>query len=247
MVKPIWLLTMTWIVPPVREAGQLRQFERLGDQTLAGKGGVAMHQDAGDLVALASSPRCCCLARTLPSTTGSTASRCDGLAASDRCTVLAADLAVGRGAEMVFDVARAVDMLGVGRVALEFGKDRGERLADEIGQHVEPAAMRHADDELADAELAPRAQDRLQRRHQRFGALDAEPLGAGIAAVEKALEGLGRGQDSQDLLLVGRGQAGRALSRVSNFCWIQARSAGTWMCMYSTPICAAIGLRAGSR
>ncbi len=31
-----------------------------------------------------SSPCCCCLARTLPSTTGSTASRCDGLAASDR-------------------------------------------------------------------------------------------------------------------------------------------------------------------
>ena len=29
-----------------------------------------------------------CLARTLPSTTGSTISRCDGLAVSDRCTLL---------------------------------------------------------------------------------------------------------------------------------------------------------------
>ncbi len=51
MVKPIWLLTIRWIVPPVRKAGQLGQLERFGDQPLAGEGGVAMHQDAGDLVA----------------------------------------------------------------------------------------------------------------------------------------------------------------------------------------------------
>src|ERR1700716_720930 len=96
----------------------------------------------------------------------------------------AADLAVARSAEMVFDIARALDVLGVGGVALEFGKDRGERLAHEIGQHVEPAAMRHADDKLADAKLGAAAQDRSERRHQRFRALDAEPLGPGMAAGE---------------------------------------------------------------
>ena len=31
---------------------QIRQFERFGDQTLAGEGGVAVHQDAGHFLAL---------------------------------------------------------------------------------------------------------------------------------------------------------------------------------------------------
>ncbi len=115
---------------------------------------------------------------------------------------------------MVFDIARAMDLLGVGRIALEFGKDRGERFADKIGQHVEPPAMRHADDEFASAERAAPAQDRLQCRHQGFGALDAEPLGAGIAAVEKTLEGLGNGQDLQDLFAEGRRQRRSAVARL---------------------------------
>ena len=76
--------------------------------------------------------------------------------------------------------------------------------------------MRHADDELADAELGAAAQDRFQRRHQRLGALDAEPLRAGVAAVEKALEGLGRGQDPQDSFLAALVRVGRR-SRVLEF------------------------------
>ncbi len=115
---------------------------------------------------------------------------------------------------MVFDVARAVDVLGVGRIALEFGKDRGIGLADEIGEHVQPAAMRHADHEFLDAERGAAPQDRLQRRHQGLAALDAEALGAGIAAVEKPLKGLGGGQDLQDFLAAGRRQRRAALARL---------------------------------
>ena len=146
-----------------------------------------------------------------------------------------ADLTVARGAEMVFDVARAMDVLGLGRDALELGEDRGEGLADEIGQHVEPAAMRHADHELPDAELAAAAQDRLQRRHQRFGTLDAEALGAGVAAIEKPLEGLGRGQGLQDLLFH-RCATAPVDSAFRISAGSRRRSAGAWMCMYSTPI-----------
>ena len=58
---------------------------------------------------------------------------------------------------MVFDVARAVDVLGIGRIALELREDRGKGLADEIGEHVEAAAMRHADHEFADTEVAAAA------------------------------------------------------------------------------------------
>ena len=49
---------------------------------------------------------------------------------------IAVELTIVRGAEMVFDVTRTLDLFRVRRVALEFGKDRGERLAKKIGEHV---------------------------------------------------------------------------------------------------------------
>ena len=216
VVKPIWLLTMMWIVPPVQKPIRSDNSSDSATSPWPAKAASPCIRMPATSRPLASSPRCCCFARTLPSTTGSTASRCDGLAASDRWTVLPADLAVARGAEMVFDVARAVDVLGIGRIALELGEDRGKRLADEIGEHVEPAAVRHADHEFADAELAAAAQDRLERRHQRFGAFDAKPLGAGVAPVEKPLEGLGRGQGPQNLFFYCRPTApgGPVASRI---------------------------------
>ena len=59
---------------------------------------------------------------------------------------------------------------------------------------------------------APQRRIDFERRHQQLGALDAEPLGAGIAAVEKPLEGLGDGQDPQHLLFRGIGQARAAVA-----------------------------------
>src|SRR5215470_8321901 len=103
---------------------------------------------------------------------------------------LSRDLAVARSAEMIFDVPGTVDVLGVCRISLEFGEDRRERLSDEVGEHIEAAAMRHADYEFANAELTPTMQNGFERRHQRLGALDPEPLRAGVAPVEKPLEDL---------------------------------------------------------
>ena len=108
---------------------------------------------------------------------------------------------------MVFDVARAVNVFGVAGIALELGEDRGVGLAHEIGQHVEPAAVRHAEHKLLDPLLGPNAQDRLERRHQQLGPLDPEPLGAGIAPVEKPLERLRGGQNLQFLFFRRVGQA----------------------------------------
>ena len=71
-------------------AGQARQVERLGHHALAGEGGVAVdeHGHAREPVRRPRPPRPgvpsvggesrSCLARVMPSTTGSTASRCDG-------------------------------------------------------------------------------------------------------------------------------------------------------------------------
>src|SRR2546430_322618 len=54
--------------------------------------------------------------------------------------------------------------------------------------------MRHADHDLLQPELAAALQDLLERRDQRFAAIEAEALGAGVFLVEEALEGLGRDQ-----------------------------------------------------
>ena len=68
-------------------AGQAGETEAFPDDALAGERGVAVEQDRqhgiASRVALG-----VCTARALPSTTGSTASRCDGLGSSDRWTLL---------------------------------------------------------------------------------------------------------------------------------------------------------------
>ena len=69
-------------------AAQARKAETLGDHALARESRVAMDQQRQHLHPLEKSLSWSCLARTLPSTTGSTISRCDGLAVSDRCTLL---------------------------------------------------------------------------------------------------------------------------------------------------------------
>ena len=50
--------------------------------------------------------------------------------------------------------------------------------------------MRHADDDLFDAELAAALDDLLQRRDHGFGAVDAEALGAGVLHLAELLERL---------------------------------------------------------
>ena len=108
------------------------------------------------------------------------------------------ELAVRRGAEMIFDVAGAFDRVGIGRAALEFMEQRAMRLAHHLGQHVEAAAMRHADHDFLHAEIAAALDDLLQRRDQRFAAVEAEALGAGEFDIAEFLEAFGLDQLHQD-------------------------------------------------
>ena len=119
----------------------------------------------------------------------------------------AVELAVGRGAEMIFDVARAADILGIGGAAGEFGEDRAIGLAHDVGEHVEPAAMGHAEDDRRDAILAAIFDHRLERRDHRFAAVEAEALGADIFAGEELLPLLGLDDLGQDRLLALGGEA----------------------------------------
>ena len=192
---------------------EAREPQAFGDHALAGKRGIAMQQQRQHHGAVGPAPRprliilpsgaICwsCLARALPSTTGSTISRWLGLAVSDRCTLVAVELAVRGGTQMVLDVARAFHVLGVERATLELVEQRAVRLAHHLGQDVEAPTMRHAQHDVLDPQGAAALDDLLQRRDQRFRAIQAKPLGAGELDVEELLEALGLDQLVEDRLL----------------------------------------------
>src|SRR5262252_1616340 len=101
------------------------------------------------------------------------------------------ELAIRRGAKMVFHVAGAFDRIGRRRAAFEFMKDGAVRLGHHLRQNAEAAAMRHADDDLAHAERAAALDDLLQRRDHGFGAIEAEALGPGEFHIAEFFETLG--------------------------------------------------------
>src|SRR5690606_34933350 len=106
-----------------------------------------------------------------------------------------------RGAEVVFHVAGTVVVPALRVAALEFEKDLVVRLAHHGGEHVETAAVRHADDDLVDAQRAATLDDLLQRRDSGFTTIETETLGARIALVQEALEGFRFDQLLQDRAL----------------------------------------------
>ena len=108
---------------------------------------------------------------------------------------------------MIFHVARAFDLVGMSRAALELVEDRPVGLRHHVGEHVEAAAMRHADDDLLQPELAAALDHLLERRHHRLAAVEPEALGAGVFHVEEALEDLGLDQLLEDRLLALRREA----------------------------------------
>ena len=98
------------------------------------------------------------------------------------------------GAEVVLHVVGAAlrrgRRLDAGAPRLELGEDRLVADADDVGEHVEPPAVRHADHHLARALVGRVTDDDVEHRHHRVEALDAEPLLAQVGLVQEALEGL---------------------------------------------------------
>src|SRR4030095_5982994 len=92
-------------------------------------------------------------------------------------------------------------------------------LRHDIGENVETPAMRHANHDLADAELAAALDNLLKRRHDRLAAIETETLGAGVFHVEEAFERLGLDQLLEDGDLALGGEAGLApLHAILNPC-----------------------------
>ena len=182
-------------------AGDVAHRQRLGDDALAGEGGVAVDAGAaapGTSPAGRSGPGA---ARTMPITIGSTVSRWLGLAASSRRMSAPDGLTyLPRRAEVVLDVAGALHRRRVD-VALELAEDRVVALAHDVGQHVEPAAVGHADDGRVEPGVGGRGEDLVEDRDRRLGALEAEPLRADVLRGEELLERLGGVEALEDAVL----------------------------------------------
>ena len=181
---------------------QSRQTEALGDDPLSGKGRVAgneqrhhhgpVSRSGAELVLLGAH-----LAQH---------DRVDDfemrrIGGERQMHAVAVELAIGRGAEMVLHVARALDLVGGRGAALELVEDGAVRLAHHLRQHVEPAAVRHADDDVLHAERAAALDDLLERGDHQFGAVEAEAFGAGEFQVAELFETLGLDQLVEDRAL----------------------------------------------
>ena len=109
------------------------------------------------------------------------------------------------GAQVVLDVAGALDRPRVD-VALELAEDLGVALADDVGQHVQPAAVRHADADLDQAVVGRLLADLVQHHDRGLATLQREPLLADELGLQEGLEDLGLVELVQDpqVLLAGQ-------------------------------------------
>ncbi len=104
-------------------------------------------------------------------------------------------------AQVVLDVARTPYGLRVD-VPLELGEDLRELLADDVRQHVQPAAVGHADDDLVELGVGRRVQDLVEQRDERLAAFEAEALLPHELRLEERLERLGGVEAAEDVLLL---------------------------------------------
>ena len=110
---------------------------------------------------------------------------------------LHADLAALRGleraggAEVVLDVAGPFAGERV-EVPLELAEDLLVALADDVGQHVQPAAVGHPHHHVLEPGLHGAGEEPVEHRNQRLHALEREALVADVLGVEEALERLRR-------------------------------------------------------
>jgi hypothetical protein len=90
-------------------------------------------------------------------------------------------------------------------LALELLEEHRRLLAEGVHQHVQPPAVRHADDDLVDTTGTGNADQFVHRDDRRLAALEREALLADVAGMQVAFERLGRSQPLEHpLALVGR-------------------------------------------
>ena len=197
--------------PAGRVSAERLEVERLGDHALAGERRVAVDQDRERDLRVVVAP----------------ARRAVGLLASrealddrvDRFEVARVgrerdgDVACGAlapalGAKVVLDVsARARRLIGDGGevpLALELAQNHLVRPADEVGQHVQAAAVGHAGDDLVCSVLRGQLEREVEHRNHHVEPFDRELLLPEERLAEVALESLHLGEAREEPALVVR-------------------------------------------
>ena len=160
-------------------AAQQRKVQRLGDHALACECGVAVQHQRHDGEALGP---VALVEQVLLGANQALQHRVDRLEVARvghqrHVDVVVAEhlQVVAAGAEVVLHVAGTVRLRRV-QVALELAEDLRVRLADDVGQHVEPAAVRHADDDFVEGVFGGLVDHGVHHRDDGLGALEREPL-----------------------------------------------------------------------
>ena len=194
-------------------AVELRHVERLGHDPLAGERGVAVEEDGQDLAVLAVLAEARLLRADHPLDDG-----VDGLEVARVRGEAETSSRAPPGATCVPTAPRWyftspepwIDC-GVQHV-LELREDLRHRLADDRREDGQPAAVRHPDDDLADAGLGGAVEEAVEERDRRLAAFEREALVADVLRVEELLEALGLDELPEDPLpvVVARGAPGCA-------------------------------------
>ena len=185
-------------------AAQLGEVQRLRDHALAGEGRVAVQQDGQHGEAVLALVDHVLLGADDALEHGVDRLQVRGVARQrDGDLGVPAERVAERagGAEVVLDVAGALDGAGVD-VALELAEDLGVALAQHVGQHVQPAAVGHADRDLVQLVVGRGDQHLVQQRDDRLATLEAEALLADVLGLQEGLERLSGVEPAQDVLLL---------------------------------------------
>ncbi len=103
---------------------------------------------------------------------------------------------VARKSVVILDVARRQIARGL---AFEFGEQLSRHLAERVDEHVEPAAVRHADHHFLDPLRAGTLHHFVHRGDKTFAAFERETLLADVFGVQEALQTFSRSQPLQDV------------------------------------------------
>mmetsp|Transcript_20431 Transcript_20431/g.40847 ORF Transcript_20431/g.40847 Transcript_20431/m.40847 type:complete len:841 (-) Transcript_20431:60-2582(-) len=190
-----------------------RHLHGLVDDPLSGKGGVPVQQDGHDGAhILRPVPAVELFGARLPHHHGIDALEVGGIGEQTEVDPPSVRIgAVHGGAQVVLDVpahppAEVVLVLGVVVHVVvrppELVEDERHGLAHDVGQHVEPAPVRHPDDEGVRAELRGAVHRHLEARHHRLPAVQTEPLDRVELVRHEVLEGVRETEPLEDVQLL---------------------------------------------
>ncbi len=178
----------------------LRQVERFGNDTLAGEGGVAVHQDRQHgVVAVVG------LVHVGPRHADDHGA--DGLEVGRVGRELGVDRVARRAlvralqTEVVLHVARSLDR-ALAHGAFELAEELVVGLAHDVDQHIESTPVGHAEHGSAVVGVGGGGQEGVDDRDGRLRPLEAEPLLADVARRQELLESLGGGEPLEDVVLM---------------------------------------------